>query len=73
MGNMKNIFLSLLLLIGGSLFAQDTVVQEAPAPKPLTKAAFESDYFIADQTVALPPAKTLEFVIQHDFGTIQNH
>ena len=74
MGKMKNILMSLLLLMSGvTLIAQDTVVQEAPAQKPLTKAAFESGYFIADQTVAMPPAKTLEFVIQHDFGTIQNH
>jgi hypothetical protein len=55
----------------GMVIAQDSVPQ--PEQKPLAKPAFESGYFIADQTVTVYPAHTLEFVIQHDFGTIQNH
>ena len=74
MGIMKRVILGFIFLMTslGVVTAQDTI-QEQPAEKPLAKAAFESGYFIADQTVALPPARTLEFVIQHDFGTIQDH
>ena len=57
----------------GMVFAQDSTTTEQPVKKTLEKAPFESGYFIADRTVALPPARTLELVIQHDFGTIQNH
>jgi hypothetical protein len=69
----KKIVLGLILLFTGTGIAlsQDTI-SEQPATKPLVKAPFESSYFISDQTVKLPPAKTLEFVLQHDFGTIQN-
>lgn len=55
----------------GIVLAQDSI--QPPTRKPLVKTPFESGYFIADQTVSMPPAKTLELVIQHDFGTIQNH
>ena len=78
LGNLKRLLLGLLFLMSGfgAVVAQVTIPEtepEQPAQKPLEKAPFESGYFIADQTVALPPAKTLEFVIQHDFGTIQSH
>jgi hypothetical protein len=74
MGNMKRFLLSVILSMTGigMVLAQDTIPEEQPAQKPLAKAAFESGYFIADQTVAMPTPKTLEFVIQHDFGTIQD-
>lgn len=74
-GKLKRYLLFFIFLMNGigMVFAQDTVTIEQPVKKPLAKAPFESGYFIADRTVALPPAKTLEFVIQHDFGTIQNH
>ena len=74
MGKLKRLFLSIILMMGGFgiAVAQDSI-PEAPAKKPLEKAPFESGYFISDKTVALPPSKTLEFVIQHDFGTIQQH
>ena len=72
MGYMKRLLLGAIFMMSGvgMVIAQDSV-PEQPAQKPLVKAPFESGYFIADQTVSLPPAKTLEFVIQHDFGTIQ--
>lgn len=54
----------------GIVFAQDSV--PASTSKPMVKAPFESGYFIDDQTVALPPAHSLQLVIQHRFGTIQN-
>jgi hypothetical protein len=69
--NTKRVLLSLIFFVLGSAwaFAQDSV----PAKKPLVKNAFESGYFIADQTVVTPVPHTLELVLQHDFGTIQNH
>jgi hypothetical protein len=72
MGKMRRIVLLFILMISslGLVIAQDSI-PEPPAQKPLEKAAFESNYFISDQTVSLPPAKTLELIIQHDFGTIQ--
>jgi hypothetical protein len=74
MGKMKRVILSFIFIMSGlgMVHAQDSV-PEQPAQKQLAKAAFESGYFIADQTVAMAPAKTLELVIQHDFGTIQQH
>ncbi|MCX6269206.1 MAG: DUF5777 family beta-barrel protein [Bacteroidetes bacterium] len=69
---MRRLLLGFIFTIGGlgMVVAQDSV-QEQPATKSFAKAAFESGYFIADQTVAMAPPKTLELVIQHDFGTIQ--
>jgi hypothetical protein len=74
LGKMRRFFFSVIFVMSsfGTLIAQDSI-QEPPAQKPFEKAAFESSYFIADQTVSLPPARTLEAVIQHDFGTIQEH
>jgi hypothetical protein len=74
-GKLKKYLLFFIFLMNGigMVFAQDTVATEQPVKKQLAKAPFESGYFIADRTVTLPPARTLEFVIQHDFGTIQNH
>jgi hypothetical protein len=74
MGNIKRLLLCIIFIMSflGLAIAQDTI-QEPPAQKPLAKAPFESGYFIADQTVVMAPAKTLEFVIQHDFGTVQDH
>jgi len=74
LSNLRRLFLSLILIISGFgvVIAQDSIPEQS-TKKPLEKAAFESGYFIADRTVSLPPAKTLEAVIQHDFGTIQSH
>jgi len=70
----KRTLLSLLFFLSGFgfIFAQDSVTAPENMKKPLSRAAFESGIFIDNQTVALPPAKTLEFVLQHRFGTIQN-
>jgi hypothetical protein len=78
MGNIKRLLLCHIFLMSflGGILAQDTIPAEEPEQAPtksLAKAAFESGYFIADQTVTMAPARTLEFVIQHDFGTIQSH
>ena len=50
MGKMKRIFLGFIFMMSGlgAVVAQDSI-PEAPAKKPLEKAAFESGYFIADQ------------------------
>jgi hypothetical protein len=74
LGKMKRSLLGLVLIFSGTgiIVAQDSIPGQREE-KPLEKAPFESGYFIADQTVSNPPAKTLELVIQHDFGSIQNH
>ena len=74
LGKIKRLLLGFTFMLSGfgRVIAQDSI-PEQPTEKPLAKTPFESGYFIADQTVSLPPAKTLELVIQHDFGTIQQH
>ena len=69
---MKKFLFSLVFFLTGIgiVFAQDSI--PAQTKKPMVKAPFESGYFIDDQTVALPPAHSLQLVIQHRFGTIQN-
>jgi hypothetical protein len=74
--SMKRILLGIVLLASGMSFAiaQDTIPAEPEiTQKPLAKAPFESGICMDNITVAIPPAKTLEFVLQHRFGTIQNH
>ncbi len=75
MGKMKRLLLGFIFMTSGlgMVIAQDSIPAEQPAEKPLAKAAFESGYFIADQTVAMAVPRTLEVVLQHDFGSIQQH
>jgi len=71
----KRILLGIVLLISGMEYsvAQDTIPAEPEVTqKQLAKAPFESGICMDNITVAIPPAKTLEFVLQHRFGTIQN-
>jgi hypothetical protein len=71
----KNIlFIILFSLISIISFAQDvasdsTVVKEKDKP---VRSPFESGYLIGAQTTVIQNVKTLEAVIQHTFGTIQN-
>ena len=72
----KKIILGILFFFSGLVvaFAQeasDTATAQ-PVKKPLEKKAFESGIFMDYQTVDLPPAHTLEFVLEHRFGNIQN-
>jgi len=69
---MKKLLIGLVLLFSGIgiINAQDSIPIQTK--KPLVKAPFESGYFIDDQTVALPPSHSLQMIIQHRFGTIQN-
>jgi len=55
-------------------FAQDVTTEVTGAKEkdyPVS-ATFESGYLIDAQTVVIPDKKTLEMVMQHKFGTIEN-
>lgn len=52
------------------LFAQEDAV-ETEEDKP-ARPAFESTWIIDNQTGLVPSKKTLEFMIQHRFGTVDN-
>lgn len=71
----KNIIFIILLSFSSMLsFAQDVTTEAAGAKEkdyPVS-ATFESGYLIDAQTVVIPDKKTLEMVIQHKFGTIEN-
>jgi hypothetical protein len=67
----KFILLVVLCLTNlGLLYSQDSI-PAAEEKKPLTKAPFESGICMDNLTVSTPPAQTLEFVLQHRFGSIQ--
>lgn len=70
MGIMKKYILLLLILPGLTLtsaFAQDDEQEDIPV-----RAPFESGYLIDNQTTMIPIEGTLEYVIQHKFGTMEN-
>lgn len=61
-----------LLMIKSTAFAQeeattDTTVQETPKARPV-RPAFESGLLFDATTTTVSPSKTLEFVLQHRFG-----
>jgi hypothetical protein len=66
------LFIILLSLISVITFAQeDTTAVEKVKDKPV-RSPFESGYLIDAQTTVIPNPNTLEMVIQHKFGTIEN-
>ena len=71
----KNIlFIILFSLITTISFAQNEATEKTGVKEkdyPVT-GAFESGYLIDAQTTVIPAKKTLEFGIQHKFGTIEN-
>ena len=72
---MKNtlLFILLSLFFVPRLFAQDEAVTgEAKEKDKPVRFAWESGLLIDNQTSYIPTVKTLEFVIQHKFGTIEN-
>lgn len=77
MKNIKNTFkmtallLSVLLVAQISVFAQDETTEEKPAERP-ARAAFESGLLFDGATTTLQPSKTLEMIIQHRFGSMDN-
>ena len=58
----------LLLLILGLIFSNQSFAQEEEDQPALN--AFESGILIDQQTMMIPDAKTLEFIIQHKFHAI---
>ena len=71
----KNIIFIILLSFSSMLsFAQDVTTEATGAKEkdyPVS-ATFESSYLIDAQTVVIPDKKTLEFAIEHKFGSIEN-
>jgi hypothetical protein len=69
-------FLLVLNLTDAStLMAQDSTKTEAAPPakkKSFAKNTFEGNYLIDNQSVIVPIKGTLEFDIQHRFGTVNN-
>ena len=77
--NIKSFFLAsivmllLSVIISGKAFAQDTPVPETtPVKLKPVKNTFDGSYIIDNQTVNMPSKNTLEFSLQHRFGTINN-
>lgn len=66
------LFLFAAVILAGSLLAQDNQETKAvPKTKPI-KNTFESVWLMDNQTVMVPIKGTLEFDIQHRFGTVDN-
>lgn len=63
----KIILLNIAVLLGLVALAQD----EQPTDRPV-RAPFASGMLIDNQTTVIPSVKTLEYVIQHKFGHIDN-
>ena len=61
--------LSLLILCTASVQAQDEEEKEKPRPE---RKAFESAVLIDNQSDVVNSSKTLEWNIQHRFGTVVN-
>ncbi|MBE0661747.1 MAG: hypothetical protein IH597_04695 [Bacteroidales bacterium] len=63
----RSILISISLIIGICLFAQEEKEKDRPV-----RAPFNSGILIDNQTTAIPSVKTLEYHIQHKFGQIDN-
>lgn len=61
----------LLVFAFGSVLAQETETETKKVDKPV-RSPFESGYLIDNQTTVIQPINTLEFAIQHKFGTVEN-
>lgn len=61
----KYILILILSVFTINTFAQDSEEKDQPV-----SSTFESGYLIDNQTIFIPDAKTLEFAIQHKFGTM---
>ncbi|MBI9033314.1 MAG: hypothetical protein JEZ03_02470 [Bacteroidales bacterium] len=70
---MKNILLFIvsIVFIAQAGFGQEVEETKKKKDKPV-RSPFESAYLIDNQTQVIPTANTLESVIQHRFGTIDN-
>lgn len=75
LADMKRIISLIFLLVGFLTFAwaQEETVEETVVEKDKpVRSPFESGYLIDQQTSVIKVPKTLEFVIQHKFGTVEN-
>ncbi len=61
-----------LILINVPLLAQEPEPDEEEEGLKPQRAPFESSWIIENQTVVVPAKGTLEFMIQHRFGTVGN-
>lgn len=61
----------LLLIISGIVFCNSSYAQEEETDRPVSNP-FESGILIDAQTTVIPDARTLEFIIQHKFGNMDN-
>ncbi len=70
---MKKLILNFLLIvfISGTAFAQGTT-KEKKSDKPVS-FPWDSELLIDNQTTLSPPAKTLECIIQHRFGLVNQN
>lgn len=67
----KYILIFILSVFVVNTFAQDTETEVKVKDKPV-RSPFESGLLIDNQTTVIPVENTLEFVIQHKFGTMEN-
>ncbi len=66
----KNI--AVFLLCTTIAYSQDTTDKKVEQDKRPVRSPFESGVLIDNQTIIIPSAKTLEFIIHHRFGKIEN-
>lgn len=65
------VFLSFIFLVNEKAFSQDKKKESDDSKKP-AKPAFASPELMDDQSVVVSSKKTLQFNIQHRFGTVEN-
>lgn len=65
----KDILIVFMVLLFG---ANHTLAQDEEPDMSPVRAPFESGYLIDKQTMNIPYEKTLEFIIHHRFGTLDN-
>ena len=66
------LFLILALFVSTNLLAQEEAIQEVKEKDKPVRFAWESGVLIDNQTSFIPSMNTLEYVIQHKFGTVDN-
>ena len=66
------IIMVILSFFSSPAVAQNEAVDELEEGNKPVRAPFESSFILENQTVVVPEKGTLEFMIQHRFGTLQN-
>ncbi|MCK9452146.1 MAG: DUF5777 family beta-barrel protein [Bacteroidales bacterium] len=64
-------FITILIVLSFTGLTYSQNEESKPKDKPVF-APFESGYLIDNQTTVIPSAKTLEYIIQHKFGNMDN-